>query len=210
VTPLPSTDELLTGAARTRERLLEATHDLLTERAGGEVSLSEVCARAGANVAMVRYCFGNKDGLFDALLERVVAALIADLDALDRQELEPDEKLRLHIRGVLRSYVRYPYLNRLVTARFIAGHEPAVSRVSALFAVPTRDWYARLLAEGQAKDVFREVDPTFFFFSLLGAAEFMFSARPWMERAFGERIDERLLDRFVEHTTDFVLAGIAR
>ena len=50
-------------AEATRERLLQATHELLSERGGGTVSVSEISERANANVAMVKYCFGNKDGL---------------------------------------------------------------------------------------------------------------------------------------------------
>src|SRR5258708_25255151 len=42
-------------ADATREKLLAATHELLRERVGGPVSVNEICIRAGANVAMVKY-----------------------------------------------------------------------------------------------------------------------------------------------------------
>lgn len=205
----PPGEDSRQGAALTAERLLEAAHELLYERAGGTVSVSDLCARAGANVAMVKYCFGNKDGLFDALVERVVASFVADLERLDGQDVDPDEKLRLHIRGVVRNYARYPYLNRLLSERFAADQPGVVTRLSELFAQPTREWYAGLLREGRAAGTFREIDPTFFFFSVLGAAEFMFAARPWMERAFDQPIGEELLQRFTDHTTTLILAGIA-
>ncbi len=65
------------GADLTAEKLLAAAHDLLVERAGQGVSVSEICARAEVNVAMVRYCFGSKNGLLDALLERALRQLAA-------------------------------------------------------------------------------------------------------------------------------------
>ena len=46
-------------------------HELLYERRGGNVTVSEICGRANANVAMVKYCFGNKDGLMLALITRM-------------------------------------------------------------------------------------------------------------------------------------------
>ncbi|MCR3745019.1 transcriptional regulator, TetR family [Actinomadura glauciflava] len=206
--PLPASSGPRRGAAATADRLLEAAHALLYERAGGEVPVAEIAARAKANVAMVKYCFGNKDGLFDALLERVVSGLVADVERLDRQDLAPDEKLRLHLGAVVRNYVRFPYLNRLLNQRLASGHDEAVERLSRLFALPVRDWYARVLAEGHEAGMFSEVDPTFFFFSVLGAAEYMFSARRWMERAFEEEIDDELLGRFTDHLTRLVLSGI--
>jgi TetR/AcrR family transcriptional regulator len=206
--PLPPPSGPLRGADLTGERLLRAAHELLYERVGEAVSQSELCARAGANVAMVKYCFGSKDGLYDALVERVVTALVADLERPDAEHLEPAEKLRLHIRAVVRNYVRYPYLNHLINKRFLSGNVEAVQRLSETFAVPTREWYAQLLAEGHEAGQFRRLDPTLFFFSLLGVCELIFSARPWLEHAFGEEIDEQLLERFIEHTTALIFEGI--
>ena len=52
---------------------------------------------AQVNVAMVRYCFGSKDGLLDALLERVLHGLAGELERLLRSELAPSEQLRRHV-----------------------------------------------------------------------------------------------------------------
>ena len=66
-------------ALQTREALLKAAHELLSERGGGAVSVSDIAGRAGVNVAMVKYCFGSKDGLLDALLERVLTGLAGEI-----------------------------------------------------------------------------------------------------------------------------------
>jgi TetR/AcrR family transcriptional regulator len=85
------------GADLTREKLLASAHDLLYDRMGGAASISEICARADVNVAMVKYCFGSKDGLLDALLERVLAHLTGEIRALAELDLAPGEKLRRHV-----------------------------------------------------------------------------------------------------------------
>jgi AcrR family transcriptional regulator len=197
------------GADQTAAKLLQATHDLLVERSGQSASVSEICARAEVNVAMVKYCFGSKDGLLDALLERALRQLAGELERLSSAELAPEAKLRRHVAEVVRNYVRYPYVNRLMNERLLSAEPEAVDRISRSFAIPARDWYALLLAEGRAQGGWRSFDPTLFFFAVIGLCEFLFSARPLLERAFGESLDGALVERFSGQIADLVMAGVA-
>lgn len=206
--PLPPPPSPATGADLTRERLLQAAHELLYERMGGAVPVSEICARAGANVAMVKYCFGGKDGLLDALVERVMGRFAGDLERLARLDEPPTGKLRRHVAGIVRNYVQYPYVNRLMNERLLAGDPDAVERMSRAFALPAREFYAELVADGREADGWRPIDPTLFFFTVIGVCEFIFAARPWLEHAFGEALDAELVERFVAHATDTVVGGV--
>lgn len=197
------------GADQTAAKLLQATHDLLVERSGQSASVSEICARAQVNVAMVKYCFGSKDGLLDALLERALRQLARELERLAGTKLAPEAKLRRHVAEVVRNYVRYPYVNRLMNERLLSAEPEAVDRISRSFAVPARDWYATLLAEGHAQGQWRRFDPTLFFFAVVGLCEFLFSARPLLERAFGESIDAGLVERFSSQVADLVMSGVS-
>jgi TetR/AcrR family transcriptional regulator len=192
----------------TRERLLSAAHDLLVERPGHTATVSEICGRAEANVAMIKYCFGSKSGLLDALLERVLLGLAAEVAGLGRSELRPEEQLRRHVSEIVRNYVRHPYVNRLMNERLMAAEPDAVDRISRSFAIPVRDFYAQLLAEGRADAGWREIDPTLFFFSVVGVCEFLFSARPLLERAYGQAIDDDLVERYSDHVAELVVAGV--
>lgn len=194
-------------AAVTREKLLNAAHESLVEHPRG-ASVSEVCGRAGVNVAMVKYCFGSKDEMLDALLEQVLAGLTRDVERLAGLELEPEEKLRRHVAGIVRNYVGYPYINRLMTERLLAAEPDAVDRISRTFAIPARDFYATLLAEGRERSGWREVDPTHFFFSIVGSCEFLFSARALLERSFETPLDDDVVDAYADHVCEFVLRGV--
>lgn len=193
----------------TAKKLLQASHDLLVERSGQGASLSEICARAEVNVAMVKYCFGSKDGLLDALLERALRQLAGELDGLSRADLTPEAKLRRHVGEIVRNYVRYPYVNHLMNERLLAAEPAAVDRISQSFAIPARDWYAVLLEEGRAQSGWRTLDPTLFFFAVVGLCEFLFSARPLLERAFGEEMDADLVERYSAQVAELIVAGMA-
>ncbi len=203
----PPLDPSLKGADLSREKLLQATHELLYERAGAEPSVSQICERAGLQLAMVSYCFGGKTQLLEALVERDRRGVLARLDRLASLDLPPEEKLRLHVAEVVRNFVRFPYVNQLAE-RLRAGEHPAAGMAEAI-GRPTLDFYRELLAAGGARGEFRNVDPTLFFFSLVGMCEFLFAARSWLEDVAGERLDQELIERFTQHTTELVLHGIA-
>jgi TetR/AcrR family transcriptional regulator len=205
---LPPPPEPAQGASLTAEKLLQAAHELLYERSGGHVPVSEICARAGANVAMVSYCFGSKDGLLDALVERVMLQLSADIGRLAGSDLKPSEMLAIHVTAIVRNYVRYPYVNRLMNERLLSADGPGVDRMSRAFAVPARAWYADLLAQGREQEGWPETDPTLFFFSVVGLCEFLFAGRAWLEHGFDERMDAALVDRFVDHTTTLIVRAM--
>ncbi len=208
VPALPAPPGELTGADITRERLLHAAHELLYERMGAPVSVSEICARADVNVAMVKYCFGSKDGLLDALIERVIGQFPPEIERLARLDVSPADKLRRHVAGIVRNYVRYPYVNRLMNERLLAGNPEAVEGMSRAFALPARDWYAQLLADGRRDGGWRAVDPTLFFFMVIGACEFIFAARPWLELAFDQPLDDGLVERFIDQAAELLVSGL--
>lgn len=55
-------------AGGTREALLAAAASLFAEKGFETVSVREVTGRAGANVASVKYHFGSREGLIDAVV----------------------------------------------------------------------------------------------------------------------------------------------
>ena len=196
------------GAEQTAERLLQATHELMLEHGGVEPSVAELCERAGVQVAMVSYCFGGKQQLLETLLERTIAGVMAELDRLAATDMAPEDKLRRHIRAVVRNFVRYPYAQRLSQTLTAGG--PPVAQMTDQFARPLLAFHEQLLNAGAANGAFRDLDPVLFFFSLVGLCEFLFAARGWLDDLAGEQIDDALIDRFTEHTTELVLRGISR
>jgi TetR/AcrR family transcriptional regulator len=205
---LPAGDGAPTPAGETREKLLAAIHQLLYERVGGPVSVNDVCARAGVNVAMVKYCFGNKDAMLIALIDRLVTSFVRQLEKLDLRGLNATEKLRIHVAEIVRNYVRYPYLNRLLSTQLFGTEPNGAAMLARDFAIPARDWYRRLLAQGLASGEFRKVDPTLFFFTVIGIAEFFFTAQPLLRELGIRKVDAATLDHFIAHATEMVLYGV--
>lgn len=73
-----STDGRREAGERTRQRLIDATRELLAERGESDVSLRAITDAAGANVAAVSYHFGSKETLVRAAIEQSIERLVQD------------------------------------------------------------------------------------------------------------------------------------
>lgn len=82
------------AANDTKKALLEAACALFAEKGFEQVSVREITGLAGANVAAVKYHFGSRDGLMDAVVERMAGPVNAErLRRLD--ELEQNGKVEV-------------------------------------------------------------------------------------------------------------------
>src|ERR1700710_990933 len=151
------------GKNTSAEKLLVAASELMIEGASIEVSLSDIAQKSGVNAALVKYHFGNKDGLLLALLARDAATEVAHLEYLLAQPITPTAKLKLHIAGIIRAYRQFPYMNRLIHFLLHESSTEAPDEVSKFFVGPLLGFQRRLLAEGGAAGGFRQVDPVVFY-----------------------------------------------
>lgn len=203
--PLPAPATPPRGADLTREKLLQATHELLVERSGEEPSLSQICARADVRAAMVSYCFGGKAQMLDALVDRAVTEIMSEQAQLIALGLPPDKALTRQVTATVRNFVRYPYMTSM-SERLQAG-DPSVARMAQTFVRPTLAFYRQLIDDGVDQGLFRPVDPELLLFSIVGMSEFLFAACSWLDD-LGRTLDEALIERFAEHTVELLLHGI--
>lgn len=196
-----------TEKTSSRAILLRAAADLMIERGTIEVSLNEIAQRSQLNSALVKYYFGSKNGLMLALVEDVLGAGLEQLKGLVEMDLPVVEKLKLHIKGIINVYFRYPFVNRLIHA-MLMEQELAI-KVSETISKPLAMTQSKLLQEGMDSGQFKRVDPMMFYFIVLGACDQLFFGQHVLNHAFGiERIDEDLKRAYTNALLDTVLGGI--
>jgi AcrR family transcriptional regulator len=196
------------AADATRSRLLEAAVQVFAEVGYRRATVREICARAGVNVALVNYHFGDKLELYGEVLERLVS--VARLDAMREalnQKGPPDVILRNAIKARLRGLAigdREGLLVRIM-AHEIAQPTPAMARIinrvsrplykqmcemiGALLGLPGDHEKTRLCAH-----------------SIMGQVAFYVLAGPVLRRLWPELImSPEQLDRIGDHIADFSL-----
>jgi TetR/AcrR family transcriptional regulator len=101
------------GDRSTRERLLDAGRQLLSERGSSAVTVREIARRAGVHPALLHYYFETKAGLFAALVERVHERLGLALQTLPAAGLA-SERLEQWLRTCADVVAEDPYVCRLL------------------------------------------------------------------------------------------------
>ena len=202
-------EKLPAGRNATAEKLLDAASELMIARSSIEISLSDIAQKSGANAALVKYHFGNKDGLLLALLARDAATEVANLEYLLAQPISPTAKLKLHISGIIRAYHRFPYMNRLIHYLLHESSAEAADEVSKFFVAPLLDFHRRLIEEGVAQGEFRAVDPVLFYTSLIGACDHLFFGRHAMSRAIGVGpVTDDVCRQYIAHMEALICGGL--
>lgn len=107
----------------TRERLLHVAAERFAERGFDQVTVREICAAAGANVAAVNYYFRDKAGLYREVVELAIALMQETTDLSQRAGggASPEARLRAYVRVFLTRLAgggRHAWIHRLMAREF--------------------------------------------------------------------------------------------
>ncbi len=190
-----------------RAALLAAARKLFTRRNFSDVGVRELAAAANATPAMVHYYFGDKEGLYVALLEDIIHGLLAQLRDLGSAPDSSDP-----VRGFVRLYIgtlaRDPWIPRLMIREVLAEGAPYRERFIAQFASQAATFLPALLRKQKTDGRLRgDLDPVLAALSLVGMAAFPFIAFPVVSRVFDITLGDEFRDRFVAHTARLFLEG---
>ncbi|MDF3934739.1 TetR/AcrR family transcriptional regulator [Pseudomonas citronellolis] len=121
----------------TRTRILEAAGELFAAHGFAEASNKAVAAKAEVDLASINYHFGNRDGLYQAVLDEARRRLmdIADLQRITQGAKPATEKLRELVELVVRKAARggESWHLRVLAAEILAptSHAQSLARSEA-------------------------------------------------------------------------------
>ncbi len=199
------------SGASARDILIETASMIMREGDTIDLSFSELSTRSGLNSALVKYYFGNKNGLMVALLERDMQNIVESVAALLAKDIPPDEKLRKHIGACVDTYYAYPYLNRLLMRMVRDAPPDLAAHIANDYLEPISEAYKQLLDEGEKQGLFRPIDLRTFYFAVIGAADRFFTARFVMQYCFDvPEMTEDVRDHYRSNLIDLIMAGVLK
>lgn len=139
---------------RTRNEILEvATKEFVRAGLSG-ARVDEIAAKTSSTKRMIYYYFGDKDGLYTAVLERVYEEIRDAEQQLDLSGMDARQALRRMVEFAFDYHTEHPELGRLVSIENIhhAAHLELSSRQQTL-NLPILKTMDDLLTRGRAEGV---------------------------------------------------------
>ena len=101
-------------AEATRNSILDAAEQEFAKVGLWGARTESIAARTGVTKAMIHYYFENKDNLYRAVMERLIARRTAELASLHITDLSPTEAVGAIVRSLLRHAAENPNVVSLI------------------------------------------------------------------------------------------------
>lgn len=190
-----------------RERLLFQAGELFTSMPYDKVSTRLLAEKAGVNVAMIRYYFANKEGLFEAMVRDTMKPVQEKI----RQLLEESSQQGLMevMRAYYRTMVQTPRFPKLMLQVMNMGpmdeRRVVLEKIFMESAKPALDLiFDRMLENGAIRS---GMEPTLCRFTFVSLMVFPFIAPTAMLKFHGVEINEPFLNRLLEHNINVLTQG---
>lgn len=152
-----------------QRHLLEVAERLFAQQGYEAVSVRQLAAEAGVNIAMVSYYFGSKEKLFEALIAEKFPRTLERLEELARSALSPWEKLSQTIDMYAEKFFDGRHFHRLVMREISLRQRPDYVRIITGYLSRNLDIVRSFILEGQQKGIFRPVDVELTLATLFGS-----------------------------------------
>jgi AcrR family transcriptional regulator len=190
--------------------LLECSRNLFLQYGFGEVSLRQVAAAAGTTPAMIHYYFGDKLGLYRAMIEDVVQPLVESVQRMGESASDGAPGIEHVMRAYMQMVAANPWFPALVIQEVLAQKGHMRGDFIERFAGRTAPALVAVLRREREQGKLRhDVDPQFAAVSMLSLCVFPFASLPVTGPVLGFRPEGEALDRFIEHTARLFRDGIA-
>jgi TetR/AcrR family transcriptional regulator len=98
-----------------RANLIEAAIPMFAAKGFNGVSVREIATASGANLSMISYYFGSKEGLYTAVLTEQFA-ILDKVGEIKPMKIDTLQKFELYVRATVSRYRKNPYLLRFYTS----------------------------------------------------------------------------------------------
>jgi AcrR family transcriptional regulator len=191
--------------------ILKAAEILFSEFGYEGTSTRQIAKEAGANMAMINYYFGSKDGVFIEIMEDRICGFKSQLNQINDEQIPAKEKLL----KVVEQYVTRIFSN--ITFHKMMHRELSLTQRPEMFSqikdamASNRMVIEKIIENGIAEGSFRNVDVRMSILTIMGTISLV-AISP--SKAIDdidindEKQKEVLRKRLVAHLQDFVISHL--
>lgn len=179
----------------TERKILEAAGKVFMLKGKDGASMQDIADEAGINRTLVHYYFRNKDKLFDAIFDNLLAKVLPVLASMFMQDIPMMQKFEFFVEKYTDMLKEMPFLPFFIFQEISLNPDRLVDLVKqgGLDTSVTITEISKVLEEHGIKSM----DPRHLIANLIGMVIFPFVARPMFQR-IGFNNDPEAYDRFLE------------
>lgn len=166
-----------------------------------------IAAKTGVAKSMIYYYFKDKEGLYQAVLERSHADLLESVQQLDLEHLPPEAALEQFLTALLDCVSRNPKLPMIMFHEAIQNRGKHYKRSSSLSIDAI---LVKILEQGVVSGAFRPLDPFQSAINIMGTCLFYFvGAGNIQQHPQGKRLmSKAMLEQHAQEAIALIFAGV--
>lgn len=193
-----------------RTSLIAAARELFSRRDFKAISVREIATTACVNPAMIHYHFGDKEGLYRAMLQETIGPVLQQVQKLVQGNHQSKTTLYDALEAIMGTLAREPWVAQLIVREVLAEEGPFRDLFIREFAARGGGRLPSLLKrEITSGRIRKDFDPVLGALSFLGMALFPFIALPVVEKIFRIKMSAPFVRRMIKHTEQLFYFGAA-
>lgn len=198
-------------AQRTSDRILKTAIKLFAAKGYDGVSVDEVVKAAKVNKRMVYHYYGDKAGLYAAVLAKVYSRL-AEVEA---DVFRDKPSVATALEGIVRAYFQFlqttPEFVSLLLWENLQGGAHLKNLGEALSKAPILEALSKVIEEGiTTRQIRADIDRRHLLIHLFGLCQIYFSNRHTLKRSVGLNLDDpKVLEEGIASVIALLKSGIA-
>jgi len=203
-------------ARSSREDILDAAEALFARQGFGPTTIKQIGRAASQNPALLYYYFTGKDGLYSAVLQRLVGAMLTRGGAVLDAAGTPPDAIRALVAAQMEFVLTHPNAPRLLVRELIDHDARRAEAMLIEVAAGLFQRLCRLIEQGQREGQFRpDVEPRFAAVSTIAQVVYFIVARPAITLFFaagaggGRELPAGVIREFGRHAGDFAVAALS-
>jgi TetR/AcrR family transcriptional regulator len=190
-----------------RAKIAAAAEELFAARGFDGAAIRDIAKKAGVNGAMIHYYFGNKEGLYRAMLEGAASRVRALLIETTGGSGSTRERLARFVDAYSAYMLSQPNLARILYREMLTGAKH-IKHIAQQYAATNYTMLRTMISDGVERGELRAIDAELAPISLMGMVVIFQFLRPIISVALGKtEYDERFVSRVAAHTIDLFLYG---
>jgi len=151
-----------------RQAIIDAAEKLFCETGYEGTSTRQISKESGANMAMINYYFGSKEGVFIEIMNDRIASFGSQLKIINEDKISAIAKLHRVIEGYVTRILANPSFHKMMHRELSLSQRPEMYNKIKAAMSQNMQLLEKILTDGQEDGSFREADNRLVIATIMG------------------------------------------